>query len=306
MESLPWVEKYRPSKFEDLIGNTEIIRTISLLIESENFPHFLFYGQAGTGKTSLILTCAKKLYGEAFSSMVLEMNASDNRGIEVVRNQIKSFASTKTLFNNRVKLIILDEADQMTSTAQYALRKMIEKYTSNVRFCLICNTITNIIPALQSRCTKFRFLPITNEQIKGRLQTIIINEKIRISNNALDTLIMTCKGDMRTCLNLLQSLSYTIISEQLIYHNTASLSPFDIEQLILSTSHSFSEIYQYLIKLNKPIDNVIKSLTEQITLNNQEYLSILPKLADLEYHYSSNHVSSYIGFGVLTSLLLSR
>lgn len=175
--SLPWVEKYRPSSLDELIAHEEIIMILNKLIESNKLPHLLFHGPPGTGKTSTIIACAKKMYGANYSSMTLELNASDDRGIDVVREQIKEFAGTKKLFSSGVKLIILDEADAMTNDAQSALRRVIEKYTSNTRFCMICNYVNKIMPALQSRCTRFRFAPLRPEQITTRLQEIVSAEQ---------------------------------------------------------------------------------------------------------------------------------
>ena len=176
-DALPWVEKYRPNSLDDLIAHEEIITILNKLIESNKLPHLLFHGPPGTGKTSTIIACAKKMYGPSYSSMTLELNASDDRGIDVVREQIKEFAGTKKLFSTGVKLIILDEADAMTQDAQSALRRVIEKYTSNTRFCMICNYVNKIMPALQSRCTRFRFAPLRPEQITSRLQDICVAEK---------------------------------------------------------------------------------------------------------------------------------
>jgi len=175
--SLPWVEKYRPNSLDELIAHEEIIQILNKLIDSNKLPHLLFHGPPGTGKTSTIIACAKKMYGSNYASMALELNASDDRGIDVVRDQIKEFAGTKKLFSSGVKLIILDEADAMTNEAQSALRRVIEKYTSNTRFCLICNYVNKIMPALQSRCTRFRFAPLRPEQITSRLQDICVAEK---------------------------------------------------------------------------------------------------------------------------------
>jgi replication factor C subunit 3/5 len=150
--NLPWVEKYRPSALQELISHEDIIKTIRKFISEDKLPHLLFYGPPGTGKTSTILACAKEIYStKECNSMVLELNASDDRGINVVRGQILNFASTRTIFNSGYKLVILDEADSMTNDAQNALRRIIEKFTENVRFCLICNYLSKIIPALQSR-----------------------------------------------------------------------------------------------------------------------------------------------------------
>jgi len=176
-DALPWVEKYRPNSLDELIAHEEIIQILNKLIESNKLPHLLFHGPPGTGKTSTIIACAKKMYGANYSSMTLELNASDDRGIDVVREQIKEFAGTKKLFSTGVKLIILDEADAMTQDAQSALRRVIEKYTSNTRFCMICNYVNKIMPALQSRCTRFRFAPLRPEQIMGRLEAIVSAEK---------------------------------------------------------------------------------------------------------------------------------
>ena len=163
--ALPWVEKYRPKEMSDLVSHEQIIGTITKLIDAGKLPHLMLYGPPGTGKTSTILACAHKLYGKHFSSMVLELNASDDRGIDVVREQIKEFASTRQMFSSAPKLIVLDEADNMTNPAQFALRRVIEKFTRNARFCIICNYASKIIPALQSRCTRFRFAPLSKEQV---------------------------------------------------------------------------------------------------------------------------------------------
>jgi replication factor C subunit 3/5 len=181
-ENLPWVEKYRPEELSDVISHTDIINTIDKLIEKNNLPNLLFYGPPGTGKTSTILACARRVNGPKFQSMVLELNASDERGIEVVRQQIKNFASSQKLFTQGMKLIILDEADAMTQTAQFALRRVMEKYIKSTRFCLICNYINKIIPALQSRCTRFRFGPLEKSQIQNRLRNIASKEGVKLQD----------------------------------------------------------------------------------------------------------------------------
>ncbi|CAG8609600.1 12556_t:CDS:2, partial [Acaulospora morrowiae] len=175
--NLPWIEKYRPKTLEELVSHEEITSTIERFIENNRVPHLLFYGPPGTGKTTTILAFARKLYGQNWRNMTMELNASDDRGIDVVREEIKTYASMGRIFSTGFKLIILDEADSMTSSAQNALRRIIEKYTNNVRFCIICNYISKIIPAIQSRCTKFRFSPIGEEQVNSRLEYIIQSEK---------------------------------------------------------------------------------------------------------------------------------
>ena len=202
--NLPWVEKYRPNALQELISHEDIIRTIRKFISVDKLPHLLFYGPPGTGKTSTILACAKEIYSpKEFNSMVLELNASDDRGINVVRGQILSFASTRTIFNSGYKLIILDEADAMTNDAQNALRRIIEKFTDNVRFCLICNYLSKIIPALQSRCTRFRFGPLNSEQILPRLQHVADAQNVNLTEDGKKALINLSGGDMRKVLGYL-------------------------------------------------------------------------------------------------------
>ena len=151
---------------------------ISLPVESfiakNRLPHLLFYGPPGTGKTSTILAVARRIYGPSFRKQILELNASDERGIDVVRAQIKQFAETRTLFSSGFKLVILDEADAMTTAAQAALRRVIEQYTRNVRFCIVCNYVNKIIPAIQSRCTRFRFQPLPIPEVEKRVVHVYV------------------------------------------------------------------------------------------------------------------------------------
>lgn len=201
----PWSEKYRPRTLDEVAAHGDIIDTIKKLLAEDQLPHLLFYGPPGTGKTSTILAIARQIYGPSISNMTLELNASDDRGIDVVRHEIQDFASTRTIFSNKFKLIILDECDAMTKDAQFALRRVMEKYTRNARFCLICNYVHKIIPALQSRCTRFRFQPLPEQFVKGRLEHICAEEGISASPDGYEALVELGGGDMRRTLNLLQS-----------------------------------------------------------------------------------------------------
>ncbi|KAA8573453.1 hypothetical protein EYC84_005038 [Monilinia fructicola] len=212
-DSLPWVEKYRPDTLEDVSGHQDILATINKFVDT-NTSHLLFYGPPGTGKTSTILALARRIYGaKNMRQMVLELNASDDRGIEVVREQIKTFASTKQIFSmgsaaaapGAYKLIILDEADAMTSTAQMALRRVMEKYTANTRFCVIANYTHKLSPALLSRCTRFRFSPLKERDIRVLVDKVIVEENVQINAEATDALVRLSKGDMRRALNVLQA-----------------------------------------------------------------------------------------------------
>ena len=217
------VEKYRPTTLEEVSGHQDIIATINKFVESNRLPHLLLYGPPGTGKTSTILALARRVYGAAnMRQMVLELNASDDRGINVVREQIKTFASTKQIFSLAgggasakagggggsiagYKLIILDEADAMTNTAQMALRRIMEKYTANTRFCIIANYSHKLSPALLSRCTRFRFSPLKEDNIRWLVEKVVEEESVKIGGEAVDALVKLSKGDMRRALNVLQA-----------------------------------------------------------------------------------------------------
>ncbi|KAL8814579.1 MAG: hypothetical protein Q9223_006204, partial [Gallowayella weberi] len=215
-DSLPWVEKYRPDTLDDVSGHHDILATINNFVDSNRLPHLLLYGPPGTGKTSTILALARRIYGHKnMRQMVLELNASDDRGIDVVREQIKTFASTKQIFSTTLsadtaaissfKLIILDEADAMTSTAQMALRRIMEKYTANTRFCIIANYTHKLSPALLSRCTRFRFSPLKEPDIRQLVDRVIEEENVKIQEEATASLVRLSKGDMRRALNVLQA-----------------------------------------------------------------------------------------------------
>lgn len=219
----PRIEKYRPETLDDVEGHQDILATINKFVDTNRLPHLLLYGPPGTGKTSTILALARRIYGAAnVRQMVLELNASDDRGIDVVREQIKTFASTKQIFTMGAKtaassgsggassmagykLIILDEADAMTNTAQMALRRIMEKYTANTRFCIIANYAHKLSPALLSRCTRFRFSPLKEGDIRQLVEKVVDEENVQIGAEAVDALVKLSRGDMRRALNVLQA-----------------------------------------------------------------------------------------------------
>ena len=212
-ESLPWVEKYRPRKVTDVAHQAEVVRVLQRAVESANLPHLLFYGPPGTGKTSTILAMAKTLYSPAtYRQRVLELNASDERGINVVRTKIKDFASTAVSLKQSegypsppYKIIVLDEADAMTNDAQSALRRTMEQFSKVTRFCIICNYVSRIIQPLASRCAKFRFKPLEAESMVERLRFICEKEQVEADEEAMAAVVRCSGGDMRKAVTLIQS-----------------------------------------------------------------------------------------------------
>ena len=204
--NIPWIEKYRPSNLESIKSQDFVRISLEKLIEKNTIPHLLFFGSPGTGKTSTILASIKELERKGYVVSKLELNTSDQRGINTVRKKIKEFASTRSFFKNGLKIIILDEADSMTNIAQCALRRIIEKYSKNVRFCIICNYINKIIPAIQSRCMKFRFSLLSEKEIEIKIKAIAEQENITISDKGLKTIVELSNGDMRKGINILQSI----------------------------------------------------------------------------------------------------
>merc|ERR1711871_919500 len=270
---LPWVEKYRPSSLDDVVSQDNIVQTLEKLVASQKMPHLLFYGPPGTGKTSTVLAIAKQMYGQNLSQMVLQLNASDDRGIDVVRNQIKEFSSTRMVFSSAHKLIILDEADAMTSDAQLALRRVIEKYTKTTRFCLICNYVSKIIPALQSRCTRFRFAPLKEEHVLNRIEYVAGKENLDVKPEGAQALVNLAGGDMRRVLNIMQAtaMANIVIEEEAVYLSAGNPLPKDIEAIL---NHLLNSSFQSAY-------NSIKTMT---TLKGSSLTDILRDLTQLLLH----------------------
>ncbi|KAK9331987.1 P-loop containing nucleoside triphosphate hydrolase protein [Lipomyces starkeyi] len=203
---LPWVEKYRPVFLDDVVGNTETIERLKIIARDGNMPHLIISGMPGIGKTTSILCLARTLLGSNYKEGVLELNASDERGVDVVRNRIKAFAQKHVnLPPGRQKIVILDEADSMTAQAQQALRRTMEIYASTTRFAFACNQSNKIIEPLQSRCAILRYSRLTDQQVVRRLKAIIDAEGVKYSDDGLAALVFAAEGDMRQAINNLQS-----------------------------------------------------------------------------------------------------
>ena len=298
VENRPWVEKYRPRSLNDVVNQNAIIRRLKQFIIDESMPHLIFAGPAGIGKTTSALAMVRDLYGKKMSlnNTYLELNASDARGIDVIRTYIKDFAKARPPIDIPFKILILDEADNMTAPAQQALRRTMEKYTKNCRMILICNYSNKIIPPIQSRCVVFRFSPLNKHDIKSRIKLIASKEKLDLAANGLNALVDVSRGDCRRAINYLQSCG-TIskkIDQEIVFRVAGEVPPDKIKIIL---QNALEGQLQLSIKLlNELIKdygisgrNIIRDIHREIyDLNISESLKIeLSKLlAEFEYRLS--------------------
>jgi replication factor C subunit 3/5 len=305
---LPWVEKYRPKSIDDIISHDQNIKTIKKLLLNNALPHLLFHGSPGTGKTSTINTIAHEIYGDNIKFMIMKLDASDDRGINSVREDIKGFAEKSNMFYSGVKLIILDEADAMTFDAQFALRRIIEKYSSTIRFCLICNYENKIIPAIRARCANFRFSNINSNFIYNKLKLISDNEKLLYDVNALKTISILSNGDLRKAINTLQNISMqnSHITEEICYSVMGTITNSNLNYIIDILSDkklNFIQVYNQINKIIKTNDyslhNILKGLIP-ILINKNNIISIIAELSNLE-----NIITSSTFDDIYISLLVS-
>lgn len=228
----PWTEKYRPQTLDEVKGRDSIVKRLKYYVKKQNMPHLLFAGPAGVGKTTCAICLARAFFGETWRQNFQETNASDERGINVVRQKIKDFARTRPIGGD-FKIIFLDESDALTSDAQNALRRTMEMYTSTCRFILSCNYSSKIIEPIQSRCAVFRFGPLPEEAIESKMGMIADEEGLTITNEGMKALLYVAEGDMRKSENLLQAASaFDEITDEVIYQVSARATPEDIRKMM--------------------------------------------------------------------------
>lgn len=229
-----WTEKYRPKKLDEVIGQKHVTERLKAYVSAKNMPHLLLTGPAGTGKTTCSLAIAKEMFGDQWKGNFIELNASDERGIDIVRGKIKEFARTAPLGNAEFKIIFLDEADALTTDAQAALRRTMEKFSKICRFILSCNYSSKIIDPIQSRCAVFRFKPLNQNDVKDFLAGIVKSENVKIDEEAMEALIHVARGDMRRAVNSLQvaaSLNKAIDIDS-IYQTTGMANPEEVKNML--------------------------------------------------------------------------
>jgi len=293
MESSIWTEKYRPQDFSEIKGQKEIVRRIKAFVEMQNIPHLLFTGPAGVGKTTLSLVIAKKLFGDSWHQNFLELNASDERGIDIVRNKVKDFARTKAIGDVPFKIIYLDECDALTREAQQALRRTMENYTKTTRFILSANYSSKIIDPIQSRCAMFRFKPLEKKDIFAVIEKIEKDENIKIDEKAKEALFIISGGDARKINNILQSSAAISkdITEETIYSMASVARPKEVDEVLkLALSNKFVDARNKLmdVMLNYGLSglDIIKQIQQEILnldLNNESKMLLMEKCGEIEF-----------------------
>ena len=229
-----WTEKYRPSKLSEVIGQKAIVNRLKAFIKEKSFPSMIFSGPAGVGKTTSAMAMARELYADSLSQAFLELNASDSRGIDVVRGRVKEFARTLPLSSGLVKIIFLDEADALTSEAQHALRRTMEKYSGTTRFILSANYASKIIEPIQSRCVVLRFKPLKEDEMREYIERVAEGERLKIDSKAIEALIYVSEGDLRKITNTLQgaAISNSDINETMIYEIASKARPKEVVAML--------------------------------------------------------------------------
>ncbi|MBI4140411.1 replication factor C small subunit [Candidatus Woesearchaeota archaeon] len=288
-----WTEKYRPKTFEDIKGQDEIISKIKAFVQHKNMPHLLFAGPAGVGKSSLSLVIARQLFGENWRDNFLELNASDERGIDTVRVKVKDFARTKAIGNVPFKIIFLDECDALTKEAQQALRRTMEMNANTCRFVLAANYSSKIIEPIQSRCAVFRFKPLNKEHVHEIIKQIAQKENIQLTKETEQALIDTSEGDCRKLENTLQSCAATAttILPETIYSMASLAQPTEIKTILQqAVSGKFTEakntLFDIMTKYGLSGTDIIKQLQKelwQLDIQPRKKVALIDKCGEIEF-----------------------
>jgi len=298
-----WTEKYRPRTIDDIVGQQAIKERLTAYVKSHNIPHLLFAGPAGVGKTTSAMALARDFYGEDWRVNFLELNASDERKLEVVRTKIKDFARTAALGEDKTKMIFLDEADNLTRDAQAALRRTMEKFTRSCRFILSCNYSSKIIEPIQSRCAVFRFRRLTKDDVRLNIERIAKAEGLKVEPDALDGLVEISDGDLRRATNLIQVAGATdaLITADTVYFVSSMAKPKAVEEmLVLALKADFTrakeKLYKLLIDQGLAASDLVLQIHDVIfslDVEDRTKMKMIRQLADTEFRLiggSNEHV----------------
>ena len=296
IENIPWVEKYRPTNFNDIVLDDINKKFLINIIEKNHIPNLLLYGPPGTGKTTTVINLIDKYYKKINikkKGLSIHLNASDDRGIDIIRNQINQFVNTKSLFNkNVIKFVILDEVDYMTKNAQQALRYLIQQYSKNVRFCLICNYISRIDVSLQNEFIKLRFSQLPKNKIFSYLQNIVDNENINITSTQLNSIQHIFNSDIRSMINYLQSNHNSISINLKIISNDKWLEL--LNEIKNSPDKGINIIKKFSINYDNKIDNIILDFLDYLLCEPKHMINYIFEMIEFILHKSNNIDSEYL------------
>ncbi|MFT4326195.1 MAG: replication factor C small subunit [Candidatus Woesearchaeota archaeon] len=291
-----WIEKYRPQNFDEVKGQAKIVDRVKAFVENKNVPHLLFAGPAGVGKTTLSLVIAKQLFGEDWKQNTLELNASDERGIDVIRTKVKDFARFRAIGNVPFKIIYLDECDALTKEAQQALRRTMENYAATTRFILSCNYISKIIDPIQSRCTVFKFQPLSETEIAEVLDKVITDEKLKITDEAKTAIFEISNGDCRRAENILQSCSVLSkdIDAELVFSLASVAKPEEVLKILnLAIENKFIEsrnlLLDTMLRYGLSGLDIIKQMQKElwnVNLPEKTRVKLIDRCGDIEFRMS--------------------
>ena len=289
-----WVEKFRPMKLDDVFGQDETIERLKSYVRSRNLPHLLFTGPPGVGKTASAVSIAREMFGDFWNENFTELNASDERGIDIVRNKIKTFAKTAPIGGASFKIIFLDEADALTNDAQSALRRTMEKYSGNCRFILSCNYSSKIIEPIQSRCAIYRFRSLTEDAVSKRIRYIAEAEELPITEDGINALVYVSGGDMRKAVNSLQAAAFIQkdINAETVYKITATARPEDVSDLIRTAlSGKFKEardklnmlVFDQGLSADDVMSQIYRALFKIEDLTDKEMIRLIDAVGEADF-----------------------
>ncbi len=305
-----WVEKYRPKTLDEVVDQEEVVTRLKGYVERKNIPHLLFAGPPGTGKTASAIALARDLFGDVWRDNFIEMNASDERGIDVVRHKIKEFARTAPI-NAPFKIIFLDEADALTADAQAALRRTMEMYSKICRFILSCNYISRIIEPIQSRCAVFKFKPVPPEAMKKRLLEICKNEGVKIMDEGLEALIYISGGDFRRAINALQGAAALnkVIDADTVYQITATARPEEVKELLKTAlegkfMEAREKLDRLMVEYGMSGEDVVSQLFREIVSSSMDEklkVQLVDKLGEIDFRLTEGsheriQLDAYLAF----------